>query len=64
MSTQTEFLSVEEAAAELGLTSRRVRQICEQGTIGQRVGGVWIIERRELEKFKRLDRPRGRPKGS
>jgi hypothetical protein len=64
MNTQADFLSVEEAAAELGRTARRVRQICEQGQLGQRVGGVWIIARSELEAFKRIGRPRGRPKGS
>jgi excisionase family DNA binding protein len=63
MNTQ-EFLSVEEAAAELGVTARRVRQICEQGLLGQRIGSVWAISRRELNEFKQIERKPGRPKGS
>jgi excisionase family DNA binding protein len=64
MNTQADFLSVEEAAAELGVTARRVRQICEQGQLGQRIGSVWAISRAALEQFKQAKRPPGRPKGS
>jgi hypothetical protein len=62
MNTQ-EFLSVEEAAAELKVTARRVRQICEQGLLGQRIGSVWAISRHELDEFKQIERKPGRPKG-
>ena len=56
-----ELLSPEQAAKELRLTPRRVRQFCKQGRIGQRVGGRYVITRRELNAFLSAPRPTGRP---
>lgn len=55
-----ELLTVEEVAAELGLTEGRVRQICRAGRLGEKVGTTWVITRPALEAFKKLDRPHGR----
>ncbi len=43
--TFPKLLSVDEAAVELGISARRVRQLCEQGRItgAQQVSGVWVI---------------------
>jgi excisionase family DNA binding protein len=57
------LLSVTEAAARLGLTSRRVRQFCQQGRLGQRAGNQWVIAEDELKAFARKPRPDGYPKG-
>ena len=55
-------LGVAEAAAELGVSERRVRQMLGDGQLrGQHVGRAWIIERHALEEV-RENRPEvGRP---
>ena len=58
------LLSCDEAAVELGVTSIRVRQFCQEGRIGQKVGGRWVIPRDELEQFVKIPRETGRPKTS
>jgi excisionase family DNA binding protein len=59
-----DMLTIEEAARELELSPRRVRQFCQEGRLGRRLGWQWVITRDELEEFKRQWRPCGRPKGS
>lgn len=46
-------MTVAEVAKALGLSEGRVRVICQQGCLGQRVAGVWLITTDELEAFKR-----------
>lgn len=47
-------LSVSQAAPELGVSERRVRQMLERGELeGQRVGWSWIIDRKVLERARR-----------
>jgi|GEM_PF-367089 len=56
------FMGVSEAATELGVSRRRVRQMLANGTIiGQRVGKAWVIERRALEPLRRHRPIVGRP---
>jgi excisionase family DNA binding protein len=57
-------MTAEEAAEELGLTPQRVREFCQQGRLGRRVGRQWVITREELERFKQTPRPPGRPRKS
>lgn len=53
-------VSVTEAAAQLGVSVRRVRQLCEAGRLkADRIGRAWLIDRKALERFKPL--PPGRP---
>lgn len=55
-------MSIDEAAKELNLSPKRVREHCRAGRLkAQKVGHSWIITRRNLEAFKALDRPVGRP---
>ena len=56
-------MTVAEVAKALGLSEGRVRVICQQGRLGQRVAGVWLITTDELEAFKRHRRGPGRPRG-
>lgn len=55
-------MTVEQAAEELNLTPQRVRIFCREGRLGRRVGRTWIITRKELEEFKKIPRPPGRPR--
>ena len=55
-------MTVEEAAQELELKPERVRAFCREGRLGRRVGRQWVITREELEAFKQIPRPPGRPR--
>lgn len=55
-------MTVDEVAVELELTPQRVREFCQQGRLGRRVGRQWVITREELDAFKELPRPPGRPR--
>lgn len=48
------MIGVSQAAPELGISERRVRQMLERGELeGQRVGWSWIIDRKVLERARR-----------
>ncbi len=56
----TELISVTQAAYVLGLTTRRVRFICEEGRLGRRVGSKgFVITRQELIAFGERTRSSG-----
>lgn len=57
-----EMLSLKEAADELGITVSTLRPYCQEGRIGTKVGHQWVITRTELEAFKAMPRPVGRPR--
>ncbi len=51
-----------DAAAVLGVSSRRVRQMLAHGTLpGQRVGRTWVVNRADLEPLRHRRPPVGRP---
>lgn len=55
-----ELLGPAEAAAELGVTVRRVTKLCQQQRLGRRVGDkMWVISRTELDEFKKVPRRPG-----
>ncbi len=56
------LLSCDQAAEVLDVTPIRVRQFCQEGRLGQKVGGQWVIPRDELEQFAKIPRDTGRPK--
>ena len=58
----TNLLTTAEAAAELGVTAVRVRQLCQEGRLGEEFGDRWVITREEIERFKQIPRINGRPK--
>lgn len=56
------IFTVEQAAALLGVTPRRVRAICQEGRLGTRLGlRAYAISREELLEFAERDRPCGTP---
>lgn len=54
-------MTVAEVAVELGVSEERVRKLCQQGRMGTKIAGVWLIEREELERYKKRRRGPGRP---
>ena len=57
-----DLLGVADAAVELGVSRRRVRQMLARGTIsGQRVGNTWILDPSALEPLRRQRATAGRP---
>lgn len=56
------LMTVKEAAQVLGVTPIRVRQFCTEGRLGRRFGNRWAITKDEVRKFKKRDRPTGRPR--
>lgn len=57
-----ELVGVTGAAKELDLSTNRVRQLIKQGRLpAQRIGREYAITRDDLEAFKLIDRPVGRP---
>lgn len=55
------LVSVEEAAAKLKVSIRRVQKLCEDGRIGQKVGNIYVIPEDELRAFSKVPRKPGRP---
>lgn len=56
------LLDVAAAAAEIGVSPRRVRQMLADGTLtGQRISGVWALDRQSVDMSKRGRRPPHRP---
>lgn len=57
-----ELVGVTVAAQELHLSPNRVRQLIKAGRLpAQKIGREYAITREDLEAFKALDRPVGRP---
>lgn len=56
------MLGVAEAAAELGVSERRVRQMLADGVLdGERIGRAWVIDAAQLQSVGRLRPKVGRP---
>lgn len=56
------MLTTSQAAAHLGITRSLVIRLCQQGRIkAQKFGPVWMIDEKELSKYK--PNPKGYPKG-
>lgn len=59
-------LTVAQAAERKGVTSRRIRALCESGRLpAQKVGRDWLIDPRALERLKpgKPGRPKNPPEG-
>lgn len=55
-----DFLSLEEAAKKVGISSSRLRRLAANGTLAARkVGFYWVVSARALKVFMALERPRG-----
>jgi excisionase family DNA binding protein len=46
-------MTVAEIAKKLGVSEERVRKFCQQGRMGEKVAGVWLIDRDEFNTFKK-----------
>jgi excisionase family DNA binding protein len=58
-----QLIDVEAAAAILGVTPRRVRQFIAAGRLSaQRFGPVHVLDRTDVARFARQERPTGRPR--
>jgi excisionase family DNA binding protein len=56
------FKTVSEAADELGVSSRRIRQLIEAGDLpGERLGSAWVVPAVAVDKRKSLSPRPGRP---
>ena len=56
------FLSVTAVAKRLGMSARRVREICQEHTIGSTLGGrTRLLTEADVGRIQRHRRPRGNP---
>lgn len=53
--------STKQAAELLGVSPNRIRALCQQGRMGQKVGWSWIITETDIER-NRIRRPGKPPK--
>ena len=60
------YLTTDEAAAKLGVSGARVRQIIKAGLLKgvEKIGQINMIPEKEVERVKAMDRKAGRPKKS
>jgi excisionase family DNA binding protein len=56
---QARHLTTRQAAEVLGISETRIRQLCQEGRMGKRVGRDWVITPEEIE-ANRVRKP-GRP---
>lgn len=56
-----EIVDKADAAKELGVTANQIQKLVYQGRLGSHVFGRFLITRQELEEFKKIPRPVGRP---
>jgi excisionase family DNA binding protein len=54
------FISVKDAAFALHISMRRVQALCKAGRLGAKVGGRYLITKKEVDLF--IRRPAGNPK--
>lgn len=55
------LLTTTEAAEQLGISPRRVAQLCSEGRLGNKLGDRWVISQEELRQFEKIPRQTGRP---
>lgn len=57
-----ELLTLHEAADELEVSVERMRQFVYEGRLAaERLGFMWTVTRKELDRFKKLPRKTGNP---
>jgi excisionase family DNA binding protein len=49
--TDTEYLTTAQSAAYLGISERGVRDLCERGRLGRRIGRNWAIPIDEVRQY-------------
>ena len=54
-----DYVTCTQAAKIVGFTSDHLRRLLQTGKVdGEKIGGIWIINRKSLAKVKRLRFPR------
>ena len=57
------YLSTNEVAQAVGMTTARIRQMAIAGQItAEKFGNVWLFDPREVERIKRTPKVTGRPR--
>lgn len=56
-----ELLTTRQAAEVVGVSQRRMQQICADGKLGIIIGGSYMIARSELDKYLETEHRPGRP---
>jgi excisionase family DNA binding protein len=57
-------VTIREAALTIGVGVRRLYQLIAEGKLkARKVGRDWLLTEREVDRFAKLDRPKGRPVG-
>lgn len=60
---EAEEVVLSKAARELHMSHVSVWRHVQAGRLkARRVGPIWLVKREDLEAFKRLERPKGRPR--
>lgn len=57
-----DLLTVDQVAKKLRVSPGWVRQLCQIGRLGQKIGRQWLITREELDSYIAKRRPPGRPR--
>ena len=58
---ELKIMTIQQVADESGLSRTWLREICQSGRLGKKVGRQWIITRDEYELFIATERKMGRP---
>lgn len=61
VASNLKLVTPQEAANRLGLSLRRIHQFLNEGRLGQRLGGVYVITEDDLRDFSKQPREPGRP---
>lgn len=62
---EREVVTVHEAAIELGVSHVSVWRYIDKGRLpARRVGPIYLIDQSDLDAFKAIKRPKGRPRKS
>ena len=56
------LMSIKDAAERLNMSATRLREHCQKGRLGTKIGRTWVITSDELERFRQQERRRGRPR--
>jgi hypothetical protein len=54
------YATIQEAAEKLGVSAERVRQFCRADRLGEKIFGKWLINKKQLAEFAKIERRDGR----
>lgn len=56
----SQYANIHEAASKLGVSAERVRQFCRAERLGEKILGQWMIDKKQLAEFAKVERRDGR----